>query len=118
MPDMKFYPSPYMVSRNEPLPNTAGKRKDANEVTETTILNPKTIALSLDPQLNNLMHLIFAYFLKQIKEKTGMVGGGKRRKKRTLRKTRRKAKSQRHKAEFHRHKAELHRHKAEFHRRK
>lgn len=105
MPDMKFYPSPYMVSRNEPLPNIAGKRKDANEVTETTILNPKTIALSLDPQLNKLMHLIFAYFLKQIKEKTGMVGGGaKRRKKRTRRKAKRKAGSHRHKAEFHRRK--------------
>ena len=95
MPDIKYYPSPYMVSLGESLPATGGKRKDANEVTETTILNPAIIGLSLEPSLNTLMHTVFAYFLKQIKEKsgmpgrTGMTGGGRKRK---LRKTRKKSK--------------------------
>lgn len=95
-PGMKYYPSPYMISLNEPLPNIAGKRKDANEVTETTILDPKIVGLSLDPKLNKIMHTIFAYFLNQIKNKTGMpslshmTGGSKRRKTNKNRRNKRK----------------------------
>uniref|UniRef100_A0A6C0JYT0 Uncharacterized protein n=1 Tax=viral metagenome TaxID=1070528 RepID=A0A6C0JYT0_9ZZZZ len=93
MPDMKYYPSPYMTSLGEPLPNMKEKRKDANEITETTILNPAIIALSLDPVLNKLMHIIFAYFLKAIiaKEKsgaptlTGQTGGSRRRRRNSKR---------------------------------
>jgi hypothetical protein len=87
---IKQYPSPYMRSLNEPLPTdltlTVPKRKDANEVTEATILNPAIIPMSLDPALNRLMHMVFAYFLKAIQQKlttTGfvplMMGGGRSR---------------------------------------
>ena len=74
MPDMKYYPSPYMTSLGEKLPASGAKRKDANEVTETTILNPAIIPMSLDPALNTLMHTIFAYFLKEIKVRSGGPG--------------------------------------------
>lgn len=73
-PHMKYYPSPYMTSLGEKLPASGAKRKDANEMTETTILNPAIIALSLDPALNTLMHTIFAYFLKEIAAKSGGPG--------------------------------------------
>jgi hypothetical protein len=103
MPDMKYYPSPYMVSRGETLPNTQGKRKDANEITETTILNPDIIALSLDPVLNNLMHIIFSYFLKAIASTTtisranSMTGGGRHKRKRSKKRRNTKIRTQRRK---------------------
>jgi len=101
MPDMKYYPSPYMVSRGETLPNTEEKRKDANEITETTILNPKTITLSLDPVLNNIMHIIFSYFLnaiaKTVSTTHNMTGGRRAKRKRSKKRQIRKIRTQRRK---------------------
>jgi hypothetical protein len=71
------YPSPYMASLGEPTdlptpPNT--KRKDANEVTERTLLNPLIIPMSLDPKLNHILKVMFQYFLDEIKAKQGAPG--------------------------------------------
>lgn len=61
------YPSPYMVLRGEeqkPLEETIGlKRKDENTVTEYTILDPKSIHLALSKETNDLMKMIFQYYL-------------------------------------------------------
>ena len=96
-PSMTYYPSPYMISLGEPLPSTVENRKDANEVTEETLLNPAIIPLSLDPSLNDLMHIIFQHFLKQIGPSSTMTGGGKRTRRKTKRKARRSKRSYRRK---------------------
>lgn len=61
------YPSPYIMSRGEelqPLEGTIGlKRKDENTVTEYTILNPKSISLALSKETNDLMKMIFQWYL-------------------------------------------------------
>lgn len=91
MPTIKYYPSPYLVSRNEALPNTQGKRKDENEMTEATILNPAIIPLSLEPAINKIMHIIFDYYLKQMKGASKpMIGGRRRTKKRRSKRSYRK----------------------------
>jgi len=83
------YPSPYMESLGEellPLEATVGrKRKDANEKTEGTILNPASIPLALKPSLNTLMHDIFGYYIQ-----TAIQRGGGRRKRPTNRRKRRR----------------------------
>ena len=99
MPQLKYYPSPYMTSLKEKLPASGQKRKDDNVVTETTLLNPEIIAMSLDPDANKLMRIIFAYFLKQIAEKAswpppknktgGYLGRGGSRRKRKRKNSRR-----------------------------
>lgn len=100
MPQLKHYPSPYMMSLGEKLPASGSKRKDDNVVTETTLINPAIIAMSLDPLTNTLMRTIFAYFLKQIAAKSGgpppknitggyLGRGGSRRKRRRPRQSRR-----------------------------
>jgi len=84
------YPSPYIESRGEQLlpleESVATKRKDANEITEKTILNPASIPLALTPPLNTLMHAIFAYYTTQ----PAMKGGRSRRHKRRRRRNRRR----------------------------
>jgi len=80
------YPSPYKLSLGESMtPAPTSKRKDANEMTETTLLNPAIIPLSLDPANNQLMKTIFKYYTDLIaKAKTApdfvdqQLGGGKR----------------------------------------
>lgn len=76
------YPSPYIESLGEqllPLDETVGKkRKDENVKTETTILDPKIIPLSLSPDTNRVLQLIFRYFITATTTK-GQTGGGKRR---------------------------------------
>jgi hypothetical protein len=71
------YPSPYIASRNEelqPLDSTVGvKRKDENTVTEYTILNPKSVPLALSSETNDLMKMIFKWYLTHSK-----VGGGRK----------------------------------------
>lgn len=71
------YPSPYMASRGEelqPLDSTVGvKRKDENTVTEYTILNPKSVPLALSTETNELMKMIFKWYLTNSK-----TGGGRR----------------------------------------
>jgi hypothetical protein len=86
------YPSPYMISLGESTDQPANtKRKDANEITENTLLNPKIIPLSLDQKTNHILKVIFKYFLEQIKAKQGGFRqfGGMRVKKRN-RRTKRK----------------------------
>jgi hypothetical protein len=69
-----------------PLEATVGrKRKDANEKTEGTILNPASIPLALKPSLNTLMHDIFGYYIQ-----TAIQRGGGRRKRPTNRRKRRR----------------------------
>jgi len=84
------YPSPYMESLGEqplPLETSANtKRKDANEKTETTILNPASIPLALTPPLNKLMHDIFGYYIQTASTQRG----GRRKRRRTRRSQRRK----------------------------
>lgn len=94
------YPSPYMVSLGESTEKpTSVKRKDANEVTEKTLLNPLIIPMSLDPKLNHILKVVFQYFLDEIRAKQGapgfiptQAGGGRRAlaKKRNRRTKRRK----------------------------
>jgi hypothetical protein len=95
------YPSPYKLSLGESMtPATTDKRKDANEITETTLLNPAIIPLSLDPANNQLMKTIFKYYTDLIaKAKTApdfvdqQLGGGKKRARRTKKKNKRKQKA-------------------------
>jgi hypothetical protein len=54
------YPSPYIQSRNNNAPK---ETKEANEVTETTILNPISIRYALSPENDALMKKIFRYYL-------------------------------------------------------
>lgn len=65
------YPSPYIQSRNNNAPK---ETKEANEVTETTILNPKSIEYALSPENDALMKKIFRFYLSQ----GGTQGGGGR----------------------------------------
>ena len=67
------YPSPYIESRDGKAPK---ETKEANEITETTILNPKSIGLALAPANNALMKKIFQYYLDS--SVTGQKGGGGR----------------------------------------
>jgi hypothetical protein len=73
------YPSPYMESLGEaPLDletSVEKKRKDANEKTEGTILNPKSIPLALAAEPQKVMQLIFKYFNRAARTTTG---GGRR----------------------------------------
>lgn len=79
------YPSPYLESRGEPLPDLQSsvgkKRKDKNEVTETTLLSPKIIGLTLKPENHRVLQLVFRYFLQQVSSglrSRGQAGGGRR----------------------------------------
>jgi len=96
------YPSPYKLSLGESLlPASSNKRKDANEVTETTLINPDIIPMSLDPAYNQIMKTIFKYYgdlIAETKTAPGFVsqqlGGGRRRrstKKKRARKARRRS---------------------------
>ena len=97
------YPSPYIESLGEallPLDASANtKRKDANEKTEGTILNPASIPLALTPSLNKLMHTIFAYYSPAAAKQGGdppaaaKQGGGGRK---TYRRKRRRNRKRRH----------------------
>lgn len=70
------YPSPYIQSRNNNAPK---ETKEANEVTETTILNPKSIEYALSPENDALMKKIFRYYLSQggAQSGGGRAGGGR-----------------------------------------
>lgn len=71
------YPSPYRESRNGATPT---ETKEANEITETTILNPKSIGYALAPSNNALMKKIFKYYLDTAATRTqagGGAGGGR-----------------------------------------
>jgi len=76
------YPSPYKESLDEApldLESTATlKRKDANEKTEETILNPKSIPLALSEEPQKVMQIIFKYFNRAARAGT-TTGGGRRR---------------------------------------
>ena len=66
------YPSPYRESRNNNAPK---ETKEANQVTETTILNPKSIEYALSAENNALMKKIFQYYLSETPKQ---AGGGTR----------------------------------------
>ena len=66
------YPSPYRESRDNNAPK---ETKEANQVTETTILNPKSIAYALSAENNALMKKIFQYYLSETPKQ---AGGGTR----------------------------------------
>lgn len=66
------YPSPYIQSRNNNAPK---ETKEANEVTETTLLNPKSIQYALSAENDALMKKIFRYYLS---EKPTQTGGRRR----------------------------------------
>ena len=81
------YPSPYIDVLKEqypPLEESVNlKRKDANEVTEGTILKPEIIPLSLSEKTHQVLQIVFRYFYNEIraaKAKPGFVplqlGGG------------------------------------------
>ena len=63
---IKEYPSPYKASLGEPSDPTSGKRKDENQKTETTLLNPAIIPMSLDPAINKIMKTVFQYYIDAI----------------------------------------------------
>jgi hypothetical protein len=67
------YPSPYRESRNN---NAPAETKEANEVTETTILNPESIKYALSSENNALMKKIFQYYLSDTST-ASQTGGGK-----------------------------------------
>lgn len=70
---IRTYPSPYRESRNnEPIVET----KEENQMTETTILNPKSIPLALDKKNHELMKSIFQFYLAATPAQSG--GGHKR----------------------------------------
>jgi len=70
------YPSPYRVSLKEDMTQlTEGKRKDANETTEKTLLNPAIIPLCLSESLNAILKTIFRYFLTGAGTSSLQVGG-------------------------------------------
>jgi hypothetical protein len=88
---IKMYPSPYKESRDG---NAPVEQKEANEVTEMTILNPKSIKYALAPENNALLKMIFQYYLDNknapptADEQANAItnnqgGGGKRRARRT-----------------------------------
>ncbi len=62
------YPSPYIQSRNNNAPK---ETKEANEITETTILNPQSIKYALSAENNALMKKIFQYYLSDTPKQTG-----------------------------------------------
>lgn len=62
------YPSPYRESRNNNAPK---ETKEANEITETTILNPKSIEYALSAENNRLMKKIFQYYLSETPKQAG-----------------------------------------------
>ena len=92
------YPSPYIESLGETLleleSSAATKRKDANEKTEETILNPKSIPLALADEPQKVMQIIFKYFNRMAHGAT-TTGGGRRRGRRG-RGTKRAKRSKRH----------------------
>ena len=68
------YPSPYRKSRNnDPVAET----KEANQTTETTILNPRSIAFALEKKNHELMKSIFQFYLSETPPAQG--GGGHKR---------------------------------------
>ena len=71
----------------EPFVNPApADTKEANEMTETTILNPASIKFALAAKNNELMHKIFRFYQSKGPAPTSatapQAGGGKRRKSR------------------------------------
>jgi len=69
------YPSPYRESRNN---NAPVEMKEANEITETTILNPESIKYALSEENNALMKKIFQYYLSDTTTPSKQMGGGAR----------------------------------------
>jgi hypothetical protein len=71
------YPSPYITVRGEQFPDLEQsatlKRKDENLVTETTILNPDIIPLSLSRETHHLLQRIFKYYLFTNQKQGGIV---------------------------------------------
>ena len=64
---IKQYPSPYKISLGESMDNpTTEKRKDENQKTEMTLLNPAIIPMSLDAKTHGIMKTIFKYYLDEI----------------------------------------------------
>jgi hypothetical protein len=84
---MTTYPSPYRESRQAVNPAPADT-KEANEMTETTILNPASIKFALAAKNNELMHKIFRFYQKgstapaPTSATAPQAGGGKRKKSR------------------------------------
>lgn len=89
----KSYPSPYLTLRKEPFPTESKtKRKDQNEVTETTLIDPRIIPLSLDPAAHRVLQIAFQQMLGlPAAQKGGRRGRGRRRtrRRRQQRRTRR-----------------------------
>ena len=97
------YPSPYKLSLGEPMdivdPKDCAKRKDANEKTEMTLLNPAIIPMSLEPANQQILHDIFQFYLDEItavKNSPTFVLQNAGRRRRHISKKGRKAKKQRH----------------------
>ena len=88
------YPSAYIESLGEqylPLEDSVGKkRKDANEVTETTILNPALIPMSLDIKLHTILQTIYKYYMGQFAASSKQAGGRRKRTRKRLQKRSRK----------------------------
>jgi hypothetical protein len=85
---IKTYPSPYRESRNnEPTVET----KEANQTTEMTILNPKSIPLALDKKNHELMKSIFQFYLAATPTQTGGYRRTRRQRKRKHKRSRRYA---------------------------
>jgi hypothetical protein len=83
------YPSPYRELRNNEVPV---ETKEANQLTETTILNPKSIELALSTKNHELMKSIFQFYLSDSPDRVTTQSGGRRGRSRdTARRRRRRA---------------------------
>ena len=90
------YPSPYIESLGEPLPpleeSATANRKDENTVTETTLLNPKIIPLSMTSETQKVMQTVFRQYIQPSTQSGGakkmrLRGKTKRRRKRNQKRT-------------------------------
>jgi hypothetical protein len=85
-----------MASLGEALPpleeSVGQNRKDENTMTETTLLNPKIIPMSLTPEIQTVMQTIFKTYIKPGSLTTQR--GGKRRGSKKRKVSRRKKRSQ------------------------
>jgi hypothetical protein len=103
------YPSPYIKSLGQGLPNPLEGTKEANEKTETTLLNPALVAASMAPETHKVLQIVFKHYHNAIRSAMAAPGfvpkqmGGRqlrqlrqtRRARRRLRRSKRRGKSRR-----------------------
>lgn len=86
------YPSPYIKSLGQSLPSPLEGTKEANEKTETTLLNTALVAESMVPETHKALQIVFRHYHDAIRAAMAAPGfvpkqmGGRRRR---LRRTRR-----------------------------